>query len=91
MTALGYRAEIDAGQRFLESIEPDENIALPFHGHPPRRTGGALPPGEFQELLKRLGFPDGAAGVIAQRTQKHRKARNTQKKAPIRNPGGQES
>jgi len=56
MAALGYRAEIDAGQRFLESIEPDENIVLLFHGHPPRWTGGVLPLGEFKELLKELGF-----------------------------------
>ena len=32
MVITGYSAEIDAGQRFLEGIEPDENIVLLFHG-----------------------------------------------------------
>lgn len=42
MATLGYRAEIDAGQRFIEEIEPDETIALLFHGDADGCCSGAI-------------------------------------------------
>jgi single-stranded DNA-specific DHH superfamily exonuclease len=42
MVTSGYRAELDAGRRFMESIKPGENIALLFHGDADGCCAGAI-------------------------------------------------
>ncbi len=42
MVTSGYRAELDAGRRFMESIKPGENIALLFHGDADGCCAGAV-------------------------------------------------
>ncbi|MCL6520711.1 MAG: hypothetical protein K6T99_12865 [Armatimonadetes bacterium] len=42
MATLGYRAEIDAGRRFFERIEPNNTIVLFFHGGVDGCCSGAI-------------------------------------------------
>ena len=57
MAVTGYRAEIDAGQRFLEGIEPDENIVLLFHGDADGCCAGAIMYRTLMYSGRELVFP----------------------------------
>ncbi len=57
MATIGYRAEIDAGQRFLESIEPDENIVLLFHGDADGCCAGAIMYRALRHMGDQMVFP----------------------------------
>ena len=57
MVTLGYRAEIDAGRRFLESIEPDENVVLLFHGDADGCCAAAVMYRALRHMGDHLVFP----------------------------------
>lgn len=57
MATLGYRAEIDAGRRFIESIEPDDTIVLLFHGDADGCCAGAIVYRTLKMMGNQLVFP----------------------------------
>jgi len=57
MVTVGYRAEIDAAQRFVESIEPGENIALLFHGDADGCCAGAIMYRALRHMANQFVFP----------------------------------
>jgi len=57
MAITSYSAEIDAGQRFLEGIEPDENIVLLFHGDADGCCAGAIMYRTLMHSGRELVFP----------------------------------
>ena len=57
MAILGYRAEIDAAKRFLESIEPDDSIVLVFHGDADGISSGAIMYRTLQLMGDQMVFP----------------------------------
>ena len=58
MVTLGYRAEIDAGRRFLESITPGETIVLVFHGDADGCCAGAIMYNTLKQMGDYLVFPE---------------------------------
>lgn len=57
MAVLGYRAEIDAGRRFLEDIEPDDTIVLLFHGDADGLCAGQIMFRTLQFMGAEMTFP----------------------------------
>lgn len=57
MAVLGYRAEIDAGRRFLEGIEPDDTVVLLFHGDADGLCAGAIMLRALRFMGAEMTFP----------------------------------
>ncbi len=57
MAIIGYRAELDAGRRFLESIEPDDITVLLFHGDADGLCAGAIMYRTLEYMGAQLTFP----------------------------------
>ncbi|MHB0913982.1 MAG: hypothetical protein ACYC2Y_11165 [Armatimonadota bacterium] len=55
---IGYRAEIDAGRRFLEEIEPDDLTVLLFHGDADGCCAGAIVYNTLRQMGNELVFPE---------------------------------
>ncbi|MHB1002161.1 MAG: DHH family phosphoesterase [Armatimonadota bacterium] len=57
MAVMGYRAEMDAGRRFLQSITPGENIVLLFHGDADGCCSGAIMYRTLRHMGNQMIFP----------------------------------
>lgn len=57
MAVEAYRAEIDAGRRFVETIQPDETVVLVFHGNADGLCSAAIMYRTLLEVGDELAFP----------------------------------
>lgn len=58
MAVEAYRAELDAGQRFLETIDPGETVVLVFHGDADGLCSAAIMYRTLLEIGDELAFPE---------------------------------